>query len=170
MVTMTGVTMTGDPNMGTFGQQLTITSWNIIKIIIITIYVMKTNQALMPFSLHIGIPGLWIQVFDAWLWTLEFGLWTVKLYIQTGEGFWNYGDFNSFLNSSLMKIFSHCRCEGLSPANPFQTNVLFIQIYMKTRSFQKFSDDILRKSLDLKYVDIIFCFWESTNIEIFFWS
>ena len=143
MVTMTGVTMTGDPNMGTFGQQLAITSWNIIKIIIITIYVMKTNQALMPFSLHIGIPGLWIQVFDAWLWTLEFGLWTVKLYIQTGEGFWNYGDFNSsFLNSSLMKIFSHCRCESLSPANPFQTDVLFIQIYMKTRSFQKFPDNI----------------------------
>ena len=38
--------------------------------------------------MHIGIPELWTQVLDAWLWTLDSGRWTVNLDIQTGEGFW----------------------------------------------------------------------------------
>ena len=123
-------------------------------------------------TLHAGV-GLW--TLGAGLWTLDPGRWTLEaghstwtldaerltvdfktLKFKTVQSFGNNGSIsiNSFLNSTLIKIFGHFRYENLSTVYSFQDTLSDHLIISKGRGFQT----MWRGKVDLKWINTIFSF------------
>ena len=100
-------------------------------------------------------------ILDSGLWTLYSGLWSWTLDVKTlkfkiAQRFGNNGaiSMTSFLNFTLVKIFSHFRYENLSTVYSFQAILCNHPINIKN---QRFSDDVEREGrLVVNWYDLLF--------------
>ena len=88
-------------------------------------------------------------------WTLNLGLWTPNTRLWTLK-LWNLKlSKASLLNSTLIKISVYFRYENISTVYSFKATISNHLKMSKTRGLQM----MWRGSVDLKWINMVFCFW-----------